>query len=276
MSRLATRFKPDSPVLRSRYPLSDGEIRAVVPSIFAEDRHFSRSERYSYIPTAAILSELRKEGFQPFMACQTRVRREDRRDFTKHMLRLRHESQINSGEANEVVLVNSHDGSSAYQILAGRLRYVCENGLVFGESFSDVRVPHKGDIAGQVIEGAYEVLRGFERVEESRDAMCAVSLDPGEQAVFARAALTLRYDDSDRALPITEGQILEARRWDDQGSDLWSVFNRVQENLVKGGLEGRSARGRRQRTRPVQGIDQNLKLNRALWMLAEGMRKLKA
>lgn len=46
--------------------------------------------------------------------------------------------------------------------------------------------------------------------------------------------------------------------------------------MIKGGLSGRTANGRRQRTREVQGIDQNLRLNRALWMLAEGLRQLKA
>ncbi|MGG6549144.1 UNVERIFIED_CONTAM: DUF945 domain-containing protein, partial [Prevotella sp. 15_C9] len=71
-------------------------------------------------------------------------------------------------------------------------------------------------------------------------------------------------------------QLLRPRRFDDRESDLWSTFNRVQENLVKGGLDGRTANGRRQRTRPVQGIDQNVRLNRALWLLAEGMRELKA
>ena len=275
MSQLITRFKSDSPALRSSCPLSDDEIRAVVPSIFGEDRHPSRSAHYSYIPTAAVLSELRKEGFQPFMACQTRVRREDRREFTKHMLRLRTESQINGSEANEVVLVNSHDGSSAYQMIAGMIRFTCQNGLVFGDTFLDVRVPHKGKIAERVVEGAYEILQGFERGEESREAMRAVSLDTGEQEVFARAALSLRYD-PEKPAPVSEGQLLEPRRIEDRGSDLWSVFNRCQEGLVKGGLEGRTASGRRQRTRPVWGIDQNLKLNRALWMLAEEMRKLKA
>jgi hypothetical protein len=276
MPQLVTRFKPHSPVLRSDRPLSDEQLRAVVPSIFGEDRHFSRSSRYSYIPTAAVLSELRKEGFQPFMACQTLVRKEDRREYTRHMLRLRHAGQINGGEANEIILVNSHDGSSAYQMLGGAFCFVCQNGLVCGEPLSDVRVPHKGDISGRVIEGAYEILQGFEQAENSREAMRAVELDAGEQEVFARSALTLKYDDPDKPLPISEEQILEARRWEDRSSNLWSVFNRVQENLIKGGLEGRSASGRRQRTRPVQGIDQNLKLNRALWLLAEGMRKLKA
>ncbi|MCJ2374457.1 DUF932 domain-containing protein [Pseudomonas sp. RGM 3321] len=273
---LTSRFASRSPSLRSDYPLSDDQIRKVAPSIFADAPHESRSERYAYIPTAAVLTELRKEGFQPFMVAQTRVRNEDRRDFTKHMIRLRHANQINDAEANEIVLLNSHDGTSSYQLLAGLLRFVCQNGLVFGDTMADVRVPHKGDVAGHVIEGAYEVLSGFDRVKESRDAMRAITLNDGESEVFARAALTLKYDAHDKPAPITESQILMPRRHDDRRPDLWSVFNRTQENLTQGGLRGRSVNGRRQQTRPVQGIDQNIRLNRALWLLADGLRQLKA
>jgi hypothetical protein len=61
------------------------------------------------------------------MVCQTRVRHEDRRDYTKHMLRLRHASQINGAEANEIILFNSHDGTSSYQMLAGMFR-LCPTG----------------------------------------------------------------------------------------------------------------------------------------------------
>ena len=274
--QLASRFAPRSPVLRSESPLSDDQIRAVAPSIFAEAPHGSRSERYSYIPTATVLQELRGEGFQPFMVCQTRVRQDDRREFTKHLIRLRHASQINGREANEIILLNSHDGTSSYQMLAGMFRFVCQNGLVCGDTVADVRVPHKGDVAAQVIEGAYTVLQGFGNAQESREAMQAVALDVGESEVFARAALALKYDDAEQAPPVTESQILMPRRHDDDRRDLWSVFNRTQENLIKGGLTGRSANGRRQSTRPVQGIDQNLRLNRALWLLADGMRQLKA
>ncbi|MGX9509309.1 DUF932 domain-containing protein [Pseudomonas aeruginosa] len=274
--QLASRFASRSPVLRSDYPLSDDQIRAVAPSIFADAPHESRSERYAYIPTAAVLAELRKEGFEPFMAAQTRVRHDERRDYTKHMLRLRHASQINGAEANEIVLLNSHDGTSSYQMLAGMFRFVCSNGLVCGDTVADVRVPHKGDVAGHVIEGAYEVLSGFDRVKESRDAMRALTLNDGESEVFARAALALKYDDPDKPAPITESQILMPRRHDDDRRDLWSVFNRTQENLTKGGLSARAANGRRQTTRPVQGIDQSVRLNRALWLLADGLRQLKA
>ncbi|ELF6204809.1 TPA: DUF945 domain-containing protein [Pseudomonas putida] len=273
---LATRFAHRSPVLRADRPLSDDQIRAVAPSIFADAPHESRSERYAYIPTATVLTKLRQEGFEPFMVCQTRVRNEDRREFTKHMIRMRHASQINGSEANEIILLNSHDGTSSYQMLAGMFRFVCHNGLVCGETTADIRVPHKGDVAGEVIEGAYEVLQGFEQVQASRDAMRVITLEAGEEEILARSALALKYDAPTRPAPVTETQLLAPRRFDDRRPDLWSVFNRIQENMVKGGLSARTSNGRRQRTREVQGIDQNLRLNRALWMLADGMRQLKA
>ncbi|EHC5873726.1 DUF945 domain-containing protein [Salmonella enterica subsp. enterica serovar Eastbourne] len=274
--QLASRFASRSPILRADHPLSDDQIRAVAPSIFADTPHGSRSERYSYIPTSTVLTKLRNEGFEPFMVCQTRVRHEDRREFTKHMLRLRHASQINGKEANEIILINSHDGTSSYQMLAGMFRFVCQNGLVCGDIVGDVRVPHKGNVTDHVIEGAYEVLSGFDRVQDSREAMRAITLDDGEAEVFAKSALTLKYDSESKVLPITESQVLATRRFDDNRPDLWSVFNRIQENLVKGGLSGRTATGRHQRTRAVQGIDQNIRLNRALWLLAEGLRQLKS
>ena len=59
--QLASRFASHSPALRSDTPLSDDQIRRVAPSIFADAPHESRSERYSYIPTAAVLTELRKD-----------------------------------------------------------------------------------------------------------------------------------------------------------------------------------------------------------------------
>jgi hypothetical protein len=85
----------------------------------------------------------------------------------------------------------------------------------------------------------------------------------------------LRYDE-DTPAPITESQVLRPRRIDDDRCDLWATFNRVQENLIDGGLRTRAINGRRLTTRPVQGIDQNLRLNRALWRLADGLRRLKA
>jgi hypothetical protein len=274
---LATRFARQSPILRSQSPLSDDQIRAVAPSIFADAPHTSRTERYTYIPTCTVLDSLRKEGFQPFMVTQTRVRDEGRRDFTKHMLRLRHATQINDGEANEIIMLNSHDGTSSYQMLAGMFRFVCSNGLVCGDTVADVRVKHKGQIVDNVIEGAFDVLDGFGLVREVREEMKAIELKPEETIAFAKAALSLKYEpDETKSAPITESQILAPRRVADTGADLWTTFNRVQENLVRGGLNARTSNGRRSHTRAVSGIDQSVKINRALWLLADEMRKIKS
>ncbi len=88
---------------------------------------------------------------------------------------------------------------------------------------------------------------------------------------FAKAALTYRFGKAHQ--PVTETQILAPRRWQDESADLWTVYNRIQESLIKGGLAGRTVRGKRSHTRAVKGIDGDLKLNRALWVMAEELQQ---
>jgi hypothetical protein len=280
---LSTRFGHNTRVLRSAEPLAEVQMRAVAPSVFAQGKHASRAERYTYIPTINVLRGLRKEGFEPFMVAQGRSRAEGKSEFTKHMIRMRHAGQVHArSEANEIILINSHDGASSYQILAGMFRFVCCNGLVVGDVVQDIRIPHKGNIQGEVIEGAFRVLDEFDAVERHAEAMKALPLDRGEELVFANAALALwlgeRLGRGGRPLPspISADQLNQARRLGDAGHDLWSAFQRVQENVMRGGQLIENAQGRRAHTRAVGSIDRGVSLNRALWMLAEGMRQLKS
>lgn len=157
--RLASRFGRVNQIRRDR-PLTREELMQVVPSVFGSDRHESRSDRYIWIPTITVLENLHREGFEPFFACQSRVRDQNRREHTKHMLRLRRTGQINRPQVPEIILLNSHDGSSSYQMLPGYFRAICTNGMVCGQSFGEIRVPHRGDVVSKVIEGAYDVLSG--------------------------------------------------------------------------------------------------------------------
>ena len=277
---LASRFAPSTHVLRSETPLGEDQMRRAAPSIFAAGKHASRSDRYTYIPTIEVLRGLAREGFQPFMVAQGKSRVEGKTEFTKHMIRMRHAGQVTARqEANEIILINSHDGASSYQMLAGVFRFVCCNGLVVGEISNDIRIPHKGNIQGEVIEGAFRVLDDFEAVDASADAMKAITLQPQEQRAFGTAALALRFGERHEGLPpapVTADQLIEPRRPEDQGPSLWTTFQRIQENVTQGGLRGRTATGRRMRTREVASIERGVSLNRALWMLAEEMRKLKA
>ncbi len=275
MSILSTRFGRNRTELRSATPLTNDQIRSVAPSIFAAECHSSRSDRYAYVATIDVLEGLRKEGFMPFMIAQAKCRTQEKNGYTKHMMRLRHATQINASEANEIICINSHDGSSSFQMLGGCFRFVCANGMIAGDTHNDVRVRHSGDIVSEVIDGATRVLEDFQHIDEQRDGMKSLTLNAGEQNAFAHAALALKFDTELAPSPVTESQILAPRRAADTAGDMWTVLNRTQENLIRGGLRGRTATGGRTTTRPVQGIDQNIKLNRALWLLAEEMRKLK-
>lgn len=278
--QLATRFGQNTFVIRSETPLVDEQMRRAAPSIFAEGKHGSRSERYTYIPTIEVLRGLRREGFEPFMVAQSKSRIEGKTEFTKHMIRMRHAGQMNARpEANEIILINSHDGASSYQMQAGMFRFVCCNGLVVGNVSNDIRIPHKGNIQDEVIEGAFRVLEDFDAVDACTDGMKSLTLQPAEERAFATAALALRYGERGEGrppAPVSAEQLIKARRPEDLGHSLWSTFQRVQENALRGGQPGRSARGRHVHTRPVASIDRGVSLNRALWVLAEEMRKLKA
>lgn len=286
-------FTVGTPANRHQTPLTIDQIARYAPSAMASGAHESRSERYTYIPTINIIEGMIKNGFQPFSASQSRSRIEGKTEFTKHMIRFRHQSAngyapedlLKVGDViPEVVLINSHDGTSAYKLIAGMYRLVCSNGLMVSESeVAAVTVMHKGNILDNVIEGSYRLIESTQHTAETVREWSQLQLSAGEQSALAEAAHTLRFADSEGNVttPITAAQLLQPRRHDDNGSDLWKTFNRVQENVIKGGLSAiqRDENGRRIRrvsTRQVKGIDQDVKLNRALWQLGERMVELKA
>ena len=99
--------------------------------------------------------------------------------------------------------------------------------------------------------------------------------------MFSNAAHVARFGDAEGNVQtaIEAPQLLVPRRVEDRRDDLWTVFNRVQDNSVKGCLTGfaRDAnnRMRRRTTREVKGIDDNVRLNKALWTLGAQMAELK-
>lgn len=275
---LATSFRRTNGMLQAQCgsSLSTDELMARVPSIFAEDAHESRSGRYVYIPTIEIVQKLRAEGWAPTFAVQAKPRDNDRMGHAKHMLRFRHATtDLATAEVPEIILINSHDGTTSYQMLAGYFRFVCCNGMVVGQGALEVRVPHRGHIIDGVLEGATSMLQHFENATDRVEAMKAIPLSLGEQRAFASAARALRFDDPD---VVTPEAVNRARRTGDTGADLWSTFNRVQENLVRGGIRtlNKANPFENRRAREVKGIAENVKLNQALWTLAEEMGWLKS
>ncbi len=289
MSHMSFRRFGSSSDTAGRGPLTDEQLRRLAPSAFATGKHESRSERYTYIPTSAIIDGLRSNGFEPTFAKQGKSRIKGKAEYTKHLLRFRYQGQA-AGPRRvgdtfpEVVLVNSHDGTSAYHLMAGMFRLVCLNGMVVADrEFATVKVPHKGDVVGQVIEGSYTVLEESKHALDQADAWAGVTLSRDEQVAMAESAHVLRFGDGTEGEPATAvkpEQMLTVRRREDTSRDLWTTTNVLQENTIRGGLRawGRNAQNlpRRVTTREVRGIDQDVRLNRALWLLGERMAQIKA
>ncbi len=256
--------------------LSRADLMKCVPGAFAESAHESRSARYTYVPTIDIIDGMRDAGFLPVKGTQANCRTEDKKDFGKHLIRFRREDQLGATEAREIILKNSHDGSSAYEMSAGIFRLVCSNGLVVGNEDIIHKVRHSGQALGEVIDVASRIVDQFDLVDQDIDLMKSARLDTGLQLALANAAIAARFDTPEP--PVTAEQVLRPRRQADVGTDAWTVFNRTQENIIKGRLFGtaKDAHGRttHRRTREVKGIDQNTALNRALWTLGVEVAKL--
>jgi hypothetical protein len=266
--------------------LTEDEMRVLAPSIFARTAHESRSDRFQVIPTIEILKALKKEGFVAVGAKQSASRVEGKADYTKHMIRLRRMDDGKSYSVGdnvcEILLKNANDGTSAYELMAGLFRIRCLNSLVTQTGTIDaIKVRHSGDAIPQVIEGTYRVLGEAEQTLAAPQDWSNIVLNEDEKQALAVSAHHLRFADSAGLVttPIKPQQLLVPNRSEDRSNDLWTVFNTVQEHCIKGGLRGfaRNEFGqtRRVKTRAVNGIDQDIKLNKALWILSEEMAKIK-
>jgi hypothetical protein len=153
----------------------------------------------------------------------------------------------------------------------------------------ELNIPHKGNVINQVIEGSFQIIDDARKALSTVDTWSNLRLTAGEQNAFAEAAHSLRFADAYGKIdtPITASQLLTPRRmgdrdangeWSRPAPDLYRTLNVVQENAIKGGLSARRPGERNARmvtTREVRGIDQDVRLNRALWQLAERMAELK-
>lgn len=256
-------------------------LRSQIPAAFADGAHSRTSSRYSFLPTSSILDGMASEGWEPVAAQEQLVRDETRKGFQKHMIRFAHRNDLGKmvGERAEIVVVNSHDRSSAYQIHAGVFRFVCCNGLVLcDESFSRVSITHMGFSPDKVVEASVRLAGNIPALMDAIQEMKTINLTQGERGIFAEAATIARFGSVEDA-PIRPEKLLLPRRSVDGGADIWTTYNTVQENAVQGGqrdfAKRRPDNTRMPKTRAVKGLDSNIGLNKALHHLATRMVELK-
>lgn len=254
MNRAALALRPAQDVLMPAAVFTDHASERVSP-------------RYVHVDSRPIVEAMQAEGFQLFSANSMRKRLASRAMYAKHALDFRHPDLPEAdGYVPRVIFVNSHDGSSSAKFMMGVYRFVCENGLVVGSSYAHEVARHSGEAAADLVARVQRLARNTAPLFAQIDKWTRRQLSGPEVTEFARLAATLRFGDAQRFNP---AQLLEVARPEDEGGSLWRVFNRVQENAVRGGLVGYSATGRQLASRRMNGMSAHTDFNVQLWRLAE-------
>jgi hypothetical protein len=249
--------------------LSLEEVRKQAPAAFAERAHEEVSAKYTFIPTTKVLTGLIDAGFVPVEARQARTVRGSSAH-ALHAVRLRrtYEEIALCDAVPEILLWNSHDGSSAYHLRMMLFRAVCTNGLVVSQgAFPSVAVAHRGNVVEEVVTGAIGISRRFDLLADQVERMERRRMLKDEQLQFAERALAFRFPEP-QSCGVEPAQLLTIRRSEDLADNLYTVLNRVQEHLVNGGLHRRTETGRLTRTRRLSSIRNGVRLNSQLWDLA--------
>jgi len=282
----------------SRNVMTLDAVREVAPSVFAADKHESRSDKYERFPTVDIINLLGKERWLPVSAHEQNVRDDSRQGFQQHVIKFWHEKTVATYAGGslkdifELVLSNSNDGTSSYNMTAGIYRLVCSNGLVVGSTRYSVKVKHIGNSPRDVLNASMQIAQESGNVIKQVDRFKGINLEPAERQILAEGAMDIRFNnggdldaDKDNAeaeagAPVktrfkAADLLIPRRKVDADAKDLWTTYNVIQENLIKGSRWQLSTNKGYKKMRAVNGIGQDLKLNKALWSLTEKMAELK-
>ena len=274
--------------------LSIAEVMHRAPAAFSASKGAHLSDRYGQVTTTKAIDVLADFGFQPVQAAQVQSRTIADKIHAPHMLAFAQNGERVGDGRGEVILYNSHDGTSSLKLFAGFYRFICSNGIVAGEGFESKLRHTSGTVSGfekLVADVAGSLPELMDRIEQFK------SRKIGDNAArdLAERAAALRWEslrdvtqtqyagfDIETGKPIhgsyytprTVDQILQARRWNDNKSDLWSVFNRVQESVLRGGVPiisvtETSPMGATRKAKAISSVKGTVQTNRDLWNLVE-------
>ena len=235
---------------------------------------------YGMIKTIDMIKSFESKGW--YMAAQSvaRVRQGSRRDgFQKHIIRMRNDAfksipglSADNASVPELCILNAHDGTSAYRLFLGVVRIACLNGLIAGDALASYRVIHSQNAVKGLHDGVDAMVAQLPRMIDQIALLQGTQVLPDQYRAYVKAM----YDQ--RVLPIGGVQhidyFLPTQRPEDNGRDAYTVFNRVQEMMLRGGIHYTAKRIVRDEagdeigsvlrngtTRRVSNIGAQLKLN---------------
>lgn len=232
-------------------------------------KHSRVSDRYQLIPTKEIAGKFQELGFKVDEYKQVRVRDGSRMGYQKHFVRLSHPEMLTSKHSDlklQLLVTNSHDGSSSFKLQLGIFRLVCANGLVVGQVFESVVIRHTRKALIELEPAIEKMVAQVAKLDEALDKMKSRTLTPDEIQSFYEKSVKVRYGDTVNANDVS----IIARRTEDNATDLFTVYNRVQEALIRGS-QVRGLNGRMRQRRAITNIAKDIGINAKLFDLAYDM-----
>jgi hypothetical protein len=253
--------------------LSNKELIAKAKSVGTMVPFKETSDKYSFIPTLTAVNYLRDDGWLPTEAKETRSFKGERAGFQQHVIRFSKPELAVGDRRMELVMYNSHDGGSSFKLYGGIYRLVCSNGMVVGRDLMGFTHRHMSFELDQFMESARFIAGHMSKVGDKIEDWTRITLQEPERLEWAGTVLEHIYGED--PAPVFAPQLLECRRKQDVGNDLWNTFNVIQENITKGGLNGFRRDGKRFKTRPILDLKRDREINQSLWNMAEAMEDWK-
>jgi len=260
----------------SKFPLTQAELMTQAPALFTEQPHHEVSDKYHFIPTIDVINEIKKNNWYPVSVSEAKVRDEEKEGYQQHLVRFRHFDDLLNPQENavELLLFNSHDRSKSFSISAGIFRFVCSNGLVVADSvFESYKIKHLGERENDVAHAVANITAIKPKLMKKIEILESIELSQHEKESFARSAIPLRFE---KHLQVDYHDLLVPHREEDEKSDLYTVLNVIQENLIRGNISGSNIEtGRRFTSREITSISKDVDVNQGLWDMAERIASIK-
>lgn len=230
-----------------------------------DQKHSSRSEKYKVAATKEIAAKFKERGFVVDEYIEARVRKVDRQGYQKHMVRLSNPSLTSTHKdiKLQLLVTNSHDGSTSFKIQLGFFRFVCGNGMIVGETFETVSLRHSGSIQEELDNAIDRIVAQAGALDATLTRMKEKTLSTEQVRAFTEEAFRLRNIASPGNVPVL--------REEDASNDVFTVYNRIQEALIRGGSSYVTDKGRPRRLRGVSNIGVISKVNEGLFDIAMRM-----
>jgi hypothetical protein len=255
------------------YFFTRDDVAGIVPSAVSSTHDGLRSDRYRFVPTVDIIESMEANGWGVVAARAPKARKMRSKEFGIHQLEFQDRNtqtaiqdprQAGHPIFPRIHIINSHNGTSRFEVLAGLYAMVCANGLmVSAGSVGEFSVRHNASFSA---EEAHRIIGEFRQrmgtMAEAVEGWSRIRLEPEQRTQFATAAARIRWNNPEEPMP-EPSSLLQAARIADMGADLWTTFNVVQENLIGGGFK----RSRRV-ARKVTQLRESNRINSELWDLA--------